>query len=92
MSNSKNKKTSRSNNSIRNLLKPSIQDTMTNFEMTRLKPLAWLIQNQKYTMFEIMKTALAYQQNKTDERTRGILNLIRSRQAEKKKGGKNAKQ
>jgi hypothetical protein len=51
-----------------------------------------LIQNQKYTMFEIMKTALAYQQNKTDERTRGILNLIRSRQAEKKKGGKNAQQ
>jgi hypothetical protein len=86
------KKQTKSNDSIRDVLKPSIQDTMTSVEMTRLKPLAWLIKNQNYSINEIMKTALAFQEDKTAMRAQDILNLIRSRQAEKKKGGKNAKQ
>ena len=91
MSNSKNKKTSRksqSYNSIRDVLKPSIQDTMTSVEIARLKPLAWLIKNQNYSINEIMKTALAFQEDRTAKRAQDILNLIKSRQAGNKKGAK----
>jgi hypothetical protein len=100
MSNLKNKKTSRKSRpgeTLKNLLDqiyeetPSVLDTIPKDQIARLRPLAWLIQNQKYTMLEIMKTAMAYHEEKpAAARAEDILNLIRSRQAQHKtdKGAK----
>jgi CHAT domain-containing protein len=37
---------------------PKLEDTMTDQQLRRLKPLAWLIDNQRYTTAEILMVAL----------------------------------
>jgi hypothetical protein len=37
---------------------PRLEDTMTDQQLKRLKPLAWLIQNQAYTTQEVLMVAL----------------------------------
>ena len=37
---------------------PRLEDTMTDQQLRRLKPLAWLIDNQRYTTAEILMVAL----------------------------------
>jgi hypothetical protein len=37
---------------------PRLEDTMTEQQFKRLKPLAWLIDNQRYTTAEILMVAL----------------------------------
>ena len=37
---------------------PRLEDTMTEQQFKRLKPLAWLIQNQAYTTEEVLMVAL----------------------------------
>lgn len=37
---------------------PKLEDTMTDQQFKRLKPLAWLIDNQSYTTEEILMVAL----------------------------------
>lgn len=61
--------------------KPGIMDTLQEYELRRLKPLAWLIENQRYTMEEITLTALAYHRS-SEKRAQDIMDLIRSRQKE----------
>ena len=41
---------------------PSLEDTMTESQFKRLKPLAWLIQNQSYTTQEIQMVSLINEQ------------------------------
>ena len=57
--------------------KPMIMDTLQEYELRRLKPLAWLIENQRYTMEEITLTALAYHKS-PEKRAQDIMDLIRS--------------
>tara|TARA_R110000868_G_C10889554_1_gene763498 strand:- start:1204 stop:1491 length:288 start_codon:yes stop_codon:yes gene_type:complete len=62
---------------------PTIEDTLECKQISRLKPLAWLIETQKYTVEEIMTTALAYQARKQNRmRAEEILQLIKARQQE----------
>jgi len=41
---------------------PTLEDTMTEAQFKRLKPLAWLMENQSYTMEEILMVALINEQ------------------------------
>ncbi len=41
---------------------PTLEDTMTEAQFKRLKPLAWLIQNQSYTTQEIQMVSLINEQ------------------------------
>jgi hypothetical protein len=41
---------------------PKLEDTMTEAQLKRLKPLAWLIDNQSYTTEEILMVALINEQ------------------------------
>jgi len=50
---------------------PGLEDTMTEPEIQRLKPLAWLIQNQGYTMEEILMVALVNQKRYNSNNTKG---------------------
>jgi len=72
--------------------KPTIEDTLTPQQVSRLKPLAWLLERERYTWEEISITALAYHQKRADtaKRAEDILSLIRSRQKQPstKKGKK----
>lgn len=56
-----------------------IEDTLTAQQKTRLKPLAWLIAREQYTMDEVLKCVLAYEESSV-KRAEDILKLIRSRQ------------
>jgi hypothetical protein len=70
----------------------TIEHTLTPQQVSRLKPLAWLLERERYTWEEISITALAYHQKRadTDKRAEAILALIRSRQSQPrtKKGKK----
>lgn len=72
--------------------KTTIEDTMSAAQKMRLKPLAWLIKNQDYSLQEVMITALAYQEQKhtpdTKQRAENILSLIRQRAKEGKNDSK----
>ena len=41
---------------------PTLEDTMTEAQLKRLKPLAWLMENQSYTMEEILMVSLINEQ------------------------------
>ena len=41
---------------------PTLEDTMTEAQFKRLKPLAWLMENQSYTMEEILMVSLINEQ------------------------------
>lgn len=41
---------------------PTLEDTMTEAQFKRLKPLAWLVQNQSYTTQEIQMVSLINEQ------------------------------
>lgn len=41
---------------------PTLEDTMDEVQLKRLKPLAWLVQNQSYTTQEIQMVALINEQ------------------------------
>lgn len=75
--------------------KPTIEDTIPAADIPRLKPLAWLIRNQDYSLHDVMITALAHEDEKQNptkpasERAQDILQLIRQRARE---GKANAKQ
>jgi hypothetical protein len=64
-----------------------MEDTLDSEKIRRLKPLAWLIETQQYTLEETMTTALVYEERKKRaKRAEEILQLIKSRQ--QKRNGK----
>ena len=51
---------------IRSRKLPTLEDTMSEAQHKRLKPLAWLIQNQKYTTQEILLVTTINEQRLRD--------------------------
>jgi len=58
--------------------KAKIEDTLTEQQKTRLKPLAWLIAREKYTVDEVLRCMLAYEESSV-KKAEDILDLIRTR-------------
>jgi multidrug resistance efflux pump len=68
-----------------------ITDTMTPEVTARLKPLAWLIQRERYTAPELMQCYLAYQEHcahskDQSQRARAVLQLIQQRKQQREAG------
>lgn len=61
--------------------KLTIEDTLDQKQIARLKPLAWLIEREQYTLEEVMTTGLAYhtQLSSRARRAEEILQLIKAR-------------
>ena len=73
-------------NEVKSPPKPVVrmEDTLDSEKIRRLKPLAWLIETQQYTLEETMTTALVYEERKKRaKRAEEILQLIRARQQER---------
>ena len=69
---------------IKSKPKASIEDTLDQEQVSRLQPLAWLIDREKYTPDEIMTVALVHhKRTERAYRAEEILQLIRARQQQK---------
>jgi len=89
------KQTKKKSNNLKELLRElndtqevavaKIEDTLTPQQKTRLKPLAWLIAREKYTVDEVIRCMLAYEESPA-KRADDIITLIRSRQKDKSGG------
>ena len=64
---------------------PLTEDTMTAEEVRRLRPLAWLIRNQDYTLKEVIRCHMAYDEQRSSIRAEEILDIIRKRDRQKDK-------
>jgi len=63
-----------------------IEDTLSDEEIKRLRPLAWLIKNQGYSLKEVIKCQLAYDEQRSSIRAQEIVDLIRQRKLDKAAG------